>query len=142
MMPIAAVNVAHPRHTRAIGGTFEFTFILPKPANTGGGRPKPRKAVKPSRKTRADTANRKSATKPTRPRLTDEQNQELRRVRAAEKRQRLKELDLCKECPNKAIKGQTRCLDCAEKHRRTRRDQRKKAAASPLVQIPATQTGE
>ena len=37
-------------HTRAIGGTFEFTFILPKQANTGNTRPKKPKHTKPGRK--------------------------------------------------------------------------------------------
>ena len=37
-------------HTRAIGGTFQFAFILPKPANSGNTRPKNRKAVKPRHK--------------------------------------------------------------------------------------------
>ena len=73
-------------------------LLLPKPANTGGGRPKKRKATK-----------HKTATKPARPSLTEEQKRELRRVRAAENYQRRKELSLCKDCPAKAIKGQSRC---------------------------------
>ena len=40
----------HP-HTRAIGGTFEFTFILPKPANSGNTRPRKRRANQLGRKT-------------------------------------------------------------------------------------------
>ena len=33
--------------TRAIGSTFQFTFILPKPANSGNTRPKKPKHTKP-----------------------------------------------------------------------------------------------
>ena len=66
--------------TRAIGSTFQFTFILPKPANSGNTRPKKPKHTKPGRKTRAGTANHKSDTKPAKPRLTEEQKRELRRV--------------------------------------------------------------
>ena len=106
-----------PPHTQVIGGTFEFTFVLPKPANAGGGRSKARKAAKPTRKARVGTAKRKTSTKTTKPRLTDDQKRELRNVRAAEERQRRKELGLCRDCPSKAIKGQTRCPECAEKHR-------------------------
>ena len=103
--------------TRAIGSTFQFTFILPKPANSGDTRPKKPKHTKPGRKTRAGTANHKSATKPAKPRLTEEQKRELRRVLATEDRQRRKELGLCKDCPARAIKGKTRCPSCAARHR-------------------------
>ena len=111
-------------HTRAIGGTFEFTFILPKPANSGNPRPKKPKHTKPRPKTRAGSANRKSAIKPAKPRLTEEQKRELRRVLAAEDRQRRKELGICKDCPARAIKGKTRCPKCAEEHRQAHRAQR------------------
>ena len=103
--------------TRAIGSTFQFTFILPKPANSGNTRPKKPKHTKPGRKTRAGTANHESATKPAKPRLTEEQKRELRRVLATEDRQRRKELGLCKDCPARAIKGKTRCPSCAARHR-------------------------
>ena len=116
-------NAEHNPHTRAIGGTFEFTFILPKPANSGGRRPKPRQAAKPSRKANAGTA------KSTGPKLTEEQKRELRRVRAAEKRQRRKELGLCKDCPNEATKGRIRCPDCTKKHNKAGQTQRKSAEA-------------
>ena len=86
-------------HTRAIGGTFQFAFILPKPANPGNTHPHKRRASEPGRQTQAGSVNRKSATKPTRPRLTDEQMRELRRVHASENRQRRKELGLCKDLP-------------------------------------------
>ena len=74
---------------------------------------------------RAGTAKHKPAAKNARPRLTGEQKKEPWRVRAAEKRQRLKELGLCKDCPSKAIKGQIRCPECAENRRQARHAQRK-----------------
>ena len=67
----------NPLHTRAIGGTFEFTFILPRPADSGRGRPKARKANKPNRKTRAADAMQKTIPKATKPRPTEEQKQQL-----------------------------------------------------------------
>ena len=63
-------------HTRAIGGTFEFTFILPKPANSGNTRPRKRKRVKPSRKTHADSANRETAANAAGPRLAEKRTRE------------------------------------------------------------------
>ena len=103
--------------TCAIGCTFEFTFILPKPANSGNTRPKKPKATNSSSKTGAGTTKHKKATKPASPRLTQEQKRERDRVRATDKRQRSKELGLCKHCPAKPIKGQTRCPSCAARHR-------------------------
>ena len=98
-------------HTQVIGDTFEFTFILPKPANSGGGRPKARHATNPTRKVRKSTSGRETISKANRPHLTEEQKRELRRVRAAEERQRRKELGLCKDCPSKTINDRTRCND-------------------------------
>ena len=111
-------------HTWAVGGTFEFTFILPKPANAGNTRPRKRRAAKPGRKARAGSASRKSTTKPTRPQLTEEEKRELSRVHARENRERRKKLGLCKDCPNKVNQGQTRCTDCAQKHNKARQAQR------------------
>ena len=57
-MPVVGSDT--PR-TRAIGSTFQLTFILPKPANSGNTRLKNRKAVKPRHKTHADSANCETA---------------------------------------------------------------------------------
>ena len=111
-------------HTWTIGGTFESTFILPKPANAGNTRPRKRRAAKPGRKARAGSASRKSTTKPTRPQLTEEEKRELSRVHARENRERRKKLGLCKDCPNKVNQGQIRCTDCAQKHNKARQAQR------------------
>ena len=62
--------------TRAIGSTFQFTFILPKPANSGNTRPKNRKAVKPRHKTHADSANCETAANAAGPRLAEKQTRE------------------------------------------------------------------
>ena len=112
-------------HTRAMGGTFESTFVFAKPANLDNTRPQKRESTNPRSETRAASAKRRPTAKPTRPRLTEEEKRELRRIRASENRQRRKELGLCKDCPNQAIKGQTRCPNCVETHRRTRQPQRK-----------------
>ena len=64
-------------HTRAIGGTFQFAFILPKPAYSGNTRVKNRKAVKPRHKTHADSANCKTAANAAGPRLAEKQRREL-----------------------------------------------------------------
>ena len=37
------------------------------------------------------------------------------------RRQKAKELGLCRHCSNEAIPGQTRCETCAEKHRQAYR---------------------
>ena len=63
-------------HTRAKGGTFEFPFILPKPANSGNMRPRKRKRVKPRHKTHADSANCKTAANAAGPRLAEKQTRE------------------------------------------------------------------
>ena len=118
--------------TRSIGGTFKFTFPLPKPANEGNTRLHKSKAPKPGPKSRADVAQSKPAAKtartnitPKRVRLTPEERQERARARAVEARNKLKEAGLCRDCRQRAIPGQTRCPDCAEKHRQSRQAQRK-----------------
>ena len=89
------------------------------PANAGNTKSRTRKVSKQTTKKGSGTAKRKSAIRAPKPKLTDEQKRELRRVRAAEERQRRKELGLCRDCPNVAIEGQTRCPDCAERHRQS-----------------------
>ena len=68
-------NTPSPR-TRAIGSTFQFTFILPKPANSGNTRLKNRKAVKSRHKTHADSANCETAANAAGPRLAEKQRRE------------------------------------------------------------------
>ena len=114
------VTVVYAPHTRTIGSTLQYVFVLPMPANAGNIKSRIRKVSKQTTKQGPSTIKRKSAIRAPKPKLTDEQKRELRRVRAAEERQRRKELGLCRDCPNTAIAGQTRCADCAERHRQSR----------------------
>ena len=91
------------------------------PANAGNTKSRIRKVSKQTTKKRSGTVKRKSATRAAKPKLTNEQNRELRPVRAAEERLRRKELGLCRDCKNLAVEGQTRCPDCAEKHTKRQR---------------------
>ena len=100
--------------------TFESTLVIPLRKKRKKTKPTP-----PRRQTRAVSAKRTPAIEPTSPQLTEEEKREMRRIRASENRQRRKELGLCKDCPNQAIKGQTRCPNCVEAHRRTQQPQRK-----------------
>ena len=64
--------------------TLHHVFVLPMPANAGNTKSRVRKASKQTIKKRSSTSKRKNATRALRPKLTDEQKRELRRVRAAE----------------------------------------------------------
>ena len=90
------------------------------PTNAGNTRSRTRKAGKQATNKRPRAIKRKSAIRTHKPKLTDEQKKELRRVRAAEERQRRKELGICRDCKNLAVPGKTRCPDCAQKHNRRR----------------------
>ena len=72
----------------------------------------PRKPASPSQR----YPKTRTATKPKKRRLTEEEKRARNRKRAAESRQERKEQGLCR-CNQPAIQGQTRCPDCAEKHR-------------------------
>ena len=113
-----------PPHTRSIGSTLHHVFVLPMPANAGNTKSRVRKTSKKTVKEESSASKRKSTTRTLKPKLTDEQKRELRRVRAAEHRQRRKELGLCRDCRKVATEGQTRCPDCAEKHRQSRETRR------------------
>ena len=114
-------NAEHNPHTRTIGSTLHHVFVLPMPANAGNTKSPTRKVSKRTANKGPGTIKRKSAIRAPKPKLTDEQKRELRRVRAAEERQRRKELGLCKDCKNLAIPGKTRCPDCAQKHNKRQR---------------------
>ena len=81
-------------HTRTIGSTLQYVFVLPMPAKAGNIKSRIRKVSKQTTKQGPSTIKRKSAIRAPKPKLTDEQKRELRRVRAAEERQRRKELGL------------------------------------------------
>ena len=89
--------------------------------------------------TRANHSRKPKAPKDPKPKrtpLTPEARKEQQRTRFKEKLQEAKALGLCRryhDPPVEAIAGQTRCHDCAEKHRLQRReyDKRRHAAAKP-----------
>lgn len=96
-------STPHPDSTpnpTTIDCSSETASTPPQSTNAGGGPPETRKA-----------------TKPRRARLTEEEKRERKRKRAAEQRQRKKDNGRCVSCPNTPIEGQTRCPDCAAKHR-------------------------
>ena len=93
------VSFPNPRRrpARAVNSsTLHHVFVLPRPANASNTKFRTRKVSKRNTKKRSGTVNRKSATRAAKPKLTDDQKRELRRVRAAEERQRRKELGLCR----------------------------------------------
>ena len=59
------------------------------------------------------------------------ERKEYNRHYAQEQRQKAKELGICRNCSKPAILGQTRCPECAEAHRQSRRrsDANRRAAA-------------
>ena len=108
-------------HTRTIGSTLHHVFVLPMPANAGNTKSRVRKASKQTVKKESGASERKCITHALKPKLTDEQKRELRQVRAAEERQRRKELGLCRDCKKLAVPGKTRYPDCAGKHGKRQR---------------------
>lgn len=90
----------------------------------------PKRAAKTKKRRKATTkksaakiapqAKAVSAPKPKRVKLTPEERKERARTRASATRQQRKRDGLCRDCPNNAIEGQTRCADCAEKRRQSR----------------------
>ena len=124
-LPLLIYNgdTTQPPLSRPIGSTFEHVFVLPMPTNPGNPRPRKPKITTPGHKQPNTTSKPKKPTQPKRPKLTPDQKKEFTRVRAAEERQRRKELGLCRECPNQTIKGQTRCPDCAKKHSQAQKRQ-------------------
>ena len=114
------------------GHTFEYEFDLEMPVNPHY-QAEPTSKAKPvkSRTTLPTLEPAPSVTKPSkagktkkpkRARLTPEELKERRRQRAVKRRQNRKERGICIDCPNRAVEGQTRCTDCVEKRRNSRRD--------------------
>ena len=121
------------------GHTFEHEFDLPMTVNRRySAKPSVEpKADKPSVEPKADksqegpakpkstTTQTKAAkpvngTRPKKARLSTYERKESNRKASARRRQKRKEQGLCKDCPNRATLGHTRCADCAEKHRLAR----------------------
>ena len=119
--PRGQLRLQERPHTRTIGGTFEFTFKLPKPQNSGGRPPSKRKNRRSSKKAPARIAKTKKAAKPGKDRRTYQDRKGYQRASDAKQRTERIELGLCVSCSNTAIAGQTRCPSCAEKHRQGNR---------------------
>ena len=118
-----------------------------------------KKRTKPTRKKRAaKTPRPKPLKKPKatpKPRATDEAAKQARReynrlrrqrpevkerqsVKFKERLEEAKALGLCRNCRKLAIEGQTRCEECAERHRVSRRehDRKRRAAAKQSDEQP------
>ena len=131
--------------------TLHHTFPLPRKPRSALASPK--QAVKKKARPKVerprglvvqDRPTDKETAKQPRAKRTAEQRQEYERARnqtperreynrsyAQEQRQKAKELGQCRNCSEPAIPGQSRCSDCAEAHRQSRRrsDARRRAAA-------------
>ena len=116
--------------------TFQHTIDLRKPKSrkskvkttrTGQPKPRARKQPKPSPKTVSQRTPLSPEEKALRQKAYDAvrsktpERREQKRLRAQEQRRQAGELGLCRDCPNPAKLGQTRCETCAEKHRASRR---------------------
>ena len=149
-------NLGSPAHagtTPTKGRFFQHTFKLPE--NNRRHRAKTRKppTQKPPRKPTVRKPQKKAAVpkarqpkrrpEPTpaevearRQKLLDyyrlknqtPEHKERARLFAQEKRRKSKELGLCRDCPNPAIPGQSRCETCAEKHRQARKRAEERAS--------------
>ena len=103
---------------RATGGTFEFTFKLPKSANHGNTQPRnPRRKANP-KPAKAKIRNPPNVRK-------DERTYQDRRTYELAPSAKIRADALAKSmCVNRrqpAISGQTRCPTCVEKHRQGNR---------------------
>ena len=116
--------------------TFQHTIDLRKPKSrkskvkttrTSQPKPRARKQPKPSPKTVSQRTPLSPEEKALRQKAYDAarsntpERREQKRLRAQEQRRQAGELGLCRDCPNPAKPGQTRCETCAEKHRASRR---------------------
>ena len=88
-----------------------------KKATTKRQKPKPRTQMT----TAQVAAQREERREYDRQRSTTPERRESRRLQAQEQRRKAKELGLCRDCPNPAKPGRTRCEPCAAKHRESRR---------------------
>ena len=127
----------HYAKTQLLKDDFQYTRPTSKKHKSPPG-PKSTNPSKPKRPVQKNTT-----VKPLRPRLTEEQIRDRQRLRAADHFQRRKELGLCRSCPNNASKGQSRCLDCAERHRGwNRQNGEKTRRAKGIGPRPRTEDSE
>ena len=119
-----------PPHKWVGGHTFEYEFDLhmavnrhysAKPAVETKAEKSQEGPAKPKSTTTQDKAAKPTnGEKPQKAPLTPYERKERNRKAVAQRRQNRREQGLCRDCPNRAALGQTRCADCAEKHRLTR----------------------
>ncbi len=88
------------------------TAVEPKAPKSQEGPDKPKSTI-----TQTEAAKPANGKRPKKARLTLDERKELNRKAAALRRQNRKAQGLCKDCPNRAAEGHTRCADCGEKHR-------------------------
>ena len=130
--------------------TLHHTFPLPRKPRSALASPKRAlkkkarpKVERPREPVVQDRPEEKETAKQPQAKQTPEQRQEYERARnqtpermeynrhyAQEQRQKAKDSGKCRDCPEPAIKGQTRCSACAEHHRQSRRrsDAKRRAA--------------
>ena len=89
--------------------------VEPKADRSQEGPAKPKSTT-----TQTKAAKPANGKRPKKARLTPYERKERDQKAAAKRRHNRKEWGLCNDCPNRATPGQTRCVDCAEKHRLTR----------------------
>ena len=108
---------------------FIDTFQIPE--RTGKKKHKPNSNANNTKPKKSKKLTAPKAPVPKRTPLTPEARREIQRTRQKENRERAKSLEICRHCGEPAIEGQTRCKQCAEKHRISRRayDGRRHAAA-------------
>ena len=105
--------------------TFQHTFPLPrKPQSTPRPPKRAGKKKKPKPASRADNTKKPAPPKdpiPKRIPLTPEAKKERQQAQRRKRYNDAKALGVCRHCSKPAIKGQTRCQQCAERHRVSRR---------------------
>ena len=119
----------HDVKTRLLTDTFQYAKpnSEKRKATSGANNTK-------TRNPKAGTPQSRKAKAP-RPRLTEDQKRENGRKSTAERRKRLKEQGCCKDCPNPAPTGHTRCPDCAEKHRKYSEQYRRAQGVQPRQRV-------
>ena len=98
---------------------FIDTFQIPE--RTGKKKHKPNSNANNTKPKKSKKLTAPKAPVPKRTPLTPEARREIQRTRQKENRERAKSLEICRHCGEPAIEGQTRCKQCAEKHRISRR---------------------
>ena len=139
------------------GRFFQYTFKLPENnrRHRAKTRKPPRKPTvrKPQKEAAPKTRQPKRRPEPTPPEVEAKRQKlldyyrlknqtpeykERARLFAQEKRRKAKELGLCRDCPNPAIPGQTRCETCTEKHRTSRRQAKNRATEQKFQESDQT----